>query len=273
MTAQTHPTPGRLPAGQAPRVALFVTCLVNVMRPAVAEATRELLLAAGARVEVPLDQTCCGQPAFNSGDEADGQAMARRQIEALDGYDYVVAPSGSCIGTIRHTYPETFAGDAVWGPRAERLAARAFEITSFLVDVLGFHPEPTRPADARATYHDTCSGLRELGVHDQPRRLLGSVPGLEMVPLPDANVCCGFGGTFCVKYPAISNAVVDEKARAIEGTGADILLGGDLGCLMNMAGRLGRRGSSVRAFHTVEALTGRLATPAIGEAPGRETKR
>ncbi|WP_061938029.1 (Fe-S)-binding protein [Aureimonas sp. AU22] len=253
-------------SGRPPRVALFVTCLVNVMRPAVAEATRELLVAAGCTVDVPLRQTCCGQPAFNSGDTADGRALARHQIAVLEGYDHVVAPSGSCIGTIRHTYPETFADDPDWGPRARALAARAFEITSFLVDVMGFTPAPTRHA-ARATYHDTCSGLRELGIHDQPRRLLGSVENLDLVPLPDANVCCGFGGTFCVKYPAISNAVVDEKARAIEGTGADVLLGGDLGCLMNMAGRLGRRGSPVRVFHTVEALTGRLSTAGVGEGP------
>ncbi|RIX97943.1 (Fe-S)-binding protein [Aureimonas flava] len=260
-----QPASGAFPAhsGVPPRVALFVTCLVNVVRPAVAEATRELLEAAGCRVEVPLAQTCCGQPAFNSGDEADGRAMARHQIGVLEGFDYVVAPSGSCVGTIRHAYPEAFADDPEWGPRAERLAARAFEITGFLVDVLGFRPAPA-PHAGTATYHDTCSGLRELGIHDQPRRLIGAVEGLDLVPLPDANVCCGFGGTFCVKYPAISNAVVDEKARAVEGTGADILLGGDLGCLMNMAGRLGRRGSRVRVFHTVEALTGRLGTPAIG---------
>jgi L-lactate dehydrogenase complex protein LldE len=268
-----HPAtrPAAAGPGEGPRVALFVTCLVNVMRPAVAEATRELLLAAGCTVEVPLRQTCCGQPAFNSGDEADGRAMARRQIEALEGYDYVVAPSGSCIGTIRHTYPETFRGDPEWAPRAGRLAARAFEVTSFLVDVMGFTPEPSHFA-AKATYHDTCSGLRELGIRDQPRRLIGTVEGLDLVPLPDADVCCGFGGTFCVKYPAISNAVVDEKARAVEGTGADILLGGDLGCLMNMAGKLGRRGSAVRVFHTVEALTGRLGSPAIGRSASGERR-
>ena len=268
MTPDPAP-PVRPPA--SPRVALFVTCLVNVMRPAIAESTRELLLAAGCEVFVPLDQTCCGQPAFNSGDEADGRAMARHQIAALEGFDYVVVPSGSCAGTIRHTWPETFAGDAAWAGRSRALAAKTHEITSFLVDVMGFRPEPSR-FSAIATYHDTCSGLRELGVHDQPRDLLESVEGLRLVPLPDANVCCGFGGTFCVKYPAISNAVVDEKARAIEGTGAEILLGGDLGCLMNMAGKLGRRGSGVRAFHTVEALTGRLGTAAIGQAVGGKSR-
>ncbi len=134
---------------------------------------------------------------------------------------------------------------------------------------MDFHPAPTR-FEGKATYHDTCSGLRELGVHDQPRRLVGSVEGLDLVPLPGNNVCCGFGGTFCVKYPAIANAVVEEKAVAVESTGADILLGGDLGCLMNMAGKLQRRGSPVRVFHTVEAIAGRLSTPAIGETPTGE---
>lgn len=247
-----------------PRVALFVTCLVNVMRPGIAEATRDLLVQAGCDVEVPLEQTCCGQPAFNSGDEAGGRAMARHQIEVLEGFRFVVAPSGSCAGTIRHDYVRTFRDDPLWLKRAEDLAARTHEITSFLVDVLDFRPEPTR-FSGKATYHDTCSGLRELGVHDQPRRLVRSVEGLDLVPLPNANVCCGFGGTFCVKYPAIANAVVEEKARDIESTGADILLGGDLGCLMNMAGKLQRRGSAVRVFHTVEAVAGRLDAPAIGE--------
>ena len=252
-----------------PRVALFVTCLVNVMRPGIAEATRDLLVAAGCDVEVPLDQTCCGQPAFNSGDEASGRAMARHQIEVLESYPYVVAPSGSCAGTIRHDYPHTFRDDPSWLRRAENLAARTYEITSFLVDVMDFHPSPTR-FEGKATYHDTCSGLRELGVHDQPRRLVNSVEGLDLVPLPGSNVCCGFGGTFCVKYPAIANAVVEEKAVAVESTGADILLGGDLGCLMNMAGKLQRRDSRIRVFHTVEAIAGRLGGSAIGETPGGE---
>jgi len=265
MPAATRPIPTSS-APIPPRVALFVTCLVNVMRPQIAEATRDLLVAAGCEVEVPLAQTCCGQPAFNSGDEDGGRAMARHQIAALEGYDHVVAPSGSCAGTIRHEYPAAFRGDPAWSARAEALAARTHEITSFLVDVMGFTPAPTR-FSGTATYHDTCSGLRELGVHDQPRRLMRSVEGLALVPLPDANVCCGFGGTFCVKYPAIANAIVDEKARTIEATGADILLGGDLGCLMNMAGKLQRRGSTVRVFHTVEAVAGRLAGPAIGETP------
>lgn len=249
----------------APRVALFVTCLVNLMRPQIAEGSLELLEKAGAEVVVPLDQTCCGQPAFNAGDAKGGLAMARAQIAILEGYDYVVMPSGSCASTIAHQYVESFAGDLVWEPRAKALSAKTHEITSFLVDVMGYRPEPTRLA-ATATYHDTCSGLREMGVHDQPRALLAAIEGLEMRPLPNANVCCGFGGTFCVKYPAISNAIVGEKADAVEGTGAELLVGGDLGCLMNMAGKLKRRGSAVRTYHSVELMTGRTNLPGIGEA-------
>ncbi|WP_062013985.1 (Fe-S)-binding protein [Aureimonas sp. AU4] len=254
------------PSGEGPRVALFVTCLVNVMRPAIAECARELLLAAGCRVEVPLRQTCCGQPNFNAGDREGGQALARHQIEVLEGYDYVVAPSGSCVGSLRHDAGTALADDPVWGPRARALAARTHEVVGFLHDVLRFRPEPPSHR-ATATYHPTCSGLRELGLREQPKALLGRIPGLEWVPLPEAETCCGFGGTFCVKYPAIANAVVEEKARAVEATGADILIGGDLGCLMNMAGKLQRRGSPVRVFHTVEALAGRLSGPALGE-PG-----
>ncbi|WP_336744164.1 (Fe-S)-binding protein [Aureimonas altamirensis] len=252
------------PAGDKPRVALFVTCLVNVMRPAIAECTIDLLEAAGARVEVPLAQTCCGQPAFNSGDEAGGARMAKHQIPLLEDYDYVVVPSGSCGATMKHEWPKALAGEPQWAARAEALAGRTYEVLTFLSDVMHFVPKAP-PLATSATYHDTCSGLRELGIFDQPRRLLAAVEGLEMRPLPGADVCCGFGGTFCVKYPAISNAIVGEKADAIEGTGAAMLLGGDLGCLMNMAGKLQRRGSSVRVFHTVEVLAGAAGGPAIGE--------
>jgi L-lactate dehydrogenase complex protein LldE len=249
-----------------PRVALFVTCLVDAMRPQIGFAALQLLEEAGCRVEVPPQQTCCGQPAYNSGDDADAASLARQVIETFEPYDYVVLPSGSCGGTIRHGYPELLAGDPAWAERARALAGRTHEITSFLVDVLGFVPAG-RSLAASATYHDSCSGLRELGVHDQPRRLLAAVEGLEMRPLVGNDVCCGFGGTFCVKYPSISNAVVSEKAEEIERTGADLLLAGDLGCLMNMAGKLHRRGSKVRCFHTIEILAGAGNGPAIGEEP------
>lgn len=247
-----------------PRVGLFVTCLVDAMRPAIGFAAIELLEEAGCAVEVPRAQTCCGQPAFNSGDDRDAAALARRTVAAFEAYDHVVVPSGSCAATIRHGYPELLADDPDWAPRAAAVAANTHEILSFLVDVLGFEPRGRR-LDASATYHDSCSGLRDLGVAAQPRALLARVEGLRMRPLEGNDVCCGFGGTFCVKYDAISNRIVEEKAEAVERSGADLLLAGDLGCLMNMAGKLRRRGARTRCFHTIEALTGRVTGPAIGE--------
>ena len=246
------------------QVALFVTCLVDAMRPRIGFAAIDVLEAAGCDVHVPQAQTCCGQPALNSGDRRDAAAIARRTIEALEGYPHVVGPSGSCAGTIRVHYLELFVDDPEWLARAEALSARTWEILAFLDEVCGWRPEGvTLPITA--TYHDSCSGLRELGIKAQPRRLLRGVDGLTLAPLVGEETCCGFGGTFCVKSPAISNAIADEKAAAIEASGAGLLLAGDLGCLMNMAGKLHRRGSAVRAMHTVEVLAGMGAGPAIGE--------
>jgi L-lactate dehydrogenase complex protein LldE len=249
---------------RAPRVGLLVTCLVDAMRPRIGFAAIQLLEEAGCTVEVPEAQTCCGQPAWNSGDTGHAAALARQAIAAFEGYDHVVVPSGSCAGMIRRHYPEALAHDPPWAARARALGERTFEITSFLVDVMGYRPKG-RSLRATGTYHDSCAGLRELDVFAQPRKLLASVDGLAMTKLPGNDACCGFGGTFCVKYPAISNAIVEEKAAAIDGTGAELLLAGDLGCLMNMAGKLSRRGSKVRAFHTIEVLAGMADGPAIGE--------
>ncbi|SFK61756.1 (Fe-S)-binding protein [Methylocapsa palsarum] len=248
------------------KVGLFVTCLADLFRPRTAFAAAALLERAGCDVEVPRLQTCCGQPAYNSGDTQNARRIARRVISAFETFDYVVAPSGSCAGTIKLHYPDLFADDPAWRTRAENLAARTCEIVSFLADVCSYSPRDVALA-ASATYHDTCSGLRELKIERQPRALLSSVKGLRLIPLPDVQSCCGFGGTFCVKYPSISNAIVDEKATNIESTKADLLLGGDLGCLMNMAGKLRRRGSAIRAFHVAEILAGMGDGPAIGEEP------
>ncbi len=257
-------TPVSSAPSSMPRVALFVTCLADAMRPSVGFAALKLLQDAGCKVEVPMQQTCCGQPAFNSGDTRDTAVLARRFIELFEPYDYVVGPSGSCVGMTRAHYPEALADDPPWAARARRLGERTFELMSFLVDVMHYKPTGVK-LPATATYHDSCSGLRELGVYEQPRALLGAVGGLEMKPLEGNDVCCGFGGTFCVKYPAISNAVVGEKAAAVERSGAKLLLGGDLGCLMNMAGKLQRNGSTVRVFHAAEVLAGMAGGPAIGE--------
>ena len=248
------------------QVALFVTCLVDLMRPRIGFAAIRALEAAGCDVIVPQGQTCCGQPALNSGDHAHAAALAKQTIEALEPYAAIVVPSGSCAGTIRCHYPEIFEGDADWLPRAQTVAAKTYEVMAYLDEVLGWKPESIS-IDATATYHDSCSGLRELGIKAQPRRLLKAIDGLKLAPLAGEETCCGFGGTFCVKYPAISNAIVGEKANAIDATGADLLLAGDLGCLMNMAGKLHRDGSTVRAFHAIELIAGMGDGPAIGEEP------
>ncbi|MFQ5773804.1 MAG: (Fe-S)-binding protein [Kiloniellaceae bacterium] len=246
------------------RVGLFVTCLVDLFRPSVGFAAVKLLEDVGCAVEAPRAQTCCGQPAYNAGDRADAEDLARRTVAAFEGFDYVVAPSGSCAAMIREHYPALLAGDPAWAARAEDVAARTYELVSFLTDARGVDAVDARYEDS-VTYHDSCSGLRELGIHAQPRALLATVDGLELTELPDADVCCGFGGTFCVKYPDISNVMVSEKAACVDGTGAGTLLAGDLGCLMNMAGKLKRRGSPVRVRHVAEVLAGMTDAPAIGE--------
>jgi L-lactate dehydrogenase complex protein LldE len=248
------------------RVGLFVTCLVDLFRPSVAFAAVKLLEAAGCVVEVPRRQTCCGQPAYNSGDRADAKAIAQSVIEAFEGFDYVVAPSGSCGGMLREHYPRLFADDPALFQRAQHLAKRSYELVSFLTDVCGLDRVAARYAGV-VTYHDACSGLRELDVKQQPRTLLSRVAGLTLKELPGAETCCGFGGTFCIKYPEISERMVSQKVADIAATGADTLLAGDLGCLLNMAGRLTRLGSPIAVRHVAEVLAGVAETvPPIGAA-------
>ena len=247
------------------RVGLFVTCLADLMRPSVAFAAVKLLQDAGCSVEVPAGQTCCGQPALNSGDSGDARAIARQVIETFEGFDAVVGPSGSCMGTLRQDYPALFADDPAWRSRAEDLARRSHELLSFLVDVMKVERVDAR-YDGRVTYHDSCAGLREMGVREQPRKLLASVKGLELVEMQGTEECCGFGGTFCVKYPEISTRMVDDKIAHVEASGAGTVLGGDLGCLLNIAGRVSRRGLPLRVLHTAELLAGMGGEPSIGEA-------
>jgi len=249
-----------------PRIGLFATCLVDLFRPTVGFAAVKLLEAAGCVVEVPA-QTCCGQPAYNSGDRATAQALARQVIAAFEGFDFVVAPSGSCGGMIRQHYPSLFEDDPDWRARATRLSVKTFELTSFLIDVLKVERVAARYAGT-ATYHDACSGLRELGVKTQPRRLLATVEGLELRELEESEVCCGFGGTFCVKYPELSNRMVSDKTARILATGADVVLAGDLGCLLNIAGKLQRNGAAIKVRHVAEVLAGLTEAPAIGEPEG-----
>lgn len=243
------------PSNTRPQVGLFVTCLVDAMRPAIGFAAVKTLEAAGADVHVPATQTCCGQPGLNSGAKAEAQGIAKQTIEAFEKFDYLVAPSGSCAATIKLHYPEILKDDVEWLPRAEALALKVYEVTDFLHTVMSWRPEGVA-LDATATYHDSCSGLRELNIADQPRALLAEVDGLALQPLRNSERCCGFGGTFCVKFPEISTSIVQDKTARIRETGADILLAGDLGCLMNMAGKLSRDNSDIRCFHVIEALAG-----------------
>ncbi|MGE4528053.1 MAG: (Fe-S)-binding protein [Rhodospirillaceae bacterium] len=246
------------------RVALFATCLVETFRPAVGFAAIKLLRAAGMEVAVPPGQTCCGQPSFNSGDRAGAKRLAKRVIAEFEDYEAVVVPSGSCAGMIREHYPALFADDAQWGPRAARLAAKTHELTAFLVDVCGVETVEVERA-ASAAYHDSCSARREMKVLSQPRKLLASVAGLELREIDEPEECCGFGGTFCVKNPDISGRMVEEKAKAALATGADMLLAGDMGCLLNIAGRLRRMGSAMEVRHVAEVLAGDTETPGIAE--------
>ena len=247
-----------------PRVGLFVTCLVDLFRPNVGFAAVELLEAAGCQVEVPAAQTCCGQPAFNSGDQPDSRAIAEQVIETFEAFDYLVAPSGSCAGMIRTHYAALFKSDPVWHRRACELANKTHELLSFLHDVRGVVTTTASFAET-VTYHDSCSGLRELGVDHQPRSLLQQVDGLVLNEMTDTDVCCGFGGTFCVKYPEISERLVSDKLDNIAATGATTVLGGDLGCLLNIAGRLRRLGRHTRVLHAAEVLAGLGDGPGIGD--------
>ncbi len=265
MTSSDDLPPGdAAPAEKRANVALFVTCLVDLFRPSIGFATVKLLEEAGLRVSVPQGQTCCGQPAYNSGDRKNAMAIAKQTITALEPFDYVVAPSGSCAAMISAHYPDLMRADIQWSKRARAVAMKTFEITQFLVDVLKVEKVDAR-FEEDVVYHDSCSGLRELKIKSQPRKLLSSVDGLHFKELMDEEGCCGFGGTFCVKYSDVSNKIVDRKTQAIEASGAETLIAGDLGCLMNMAGKLSRAGSSVRVRHVAEVLAGMTDGPAIGE--------
>ncbi|WP_096176373.1 (Fe-S)-binding protein [Cohaesibacter sp. ES.047] len=245
------------------RVGLFVTCLVDLFRPTIGFAAVKLIEDAGYTLEVPKDQTCCGQPAYNSGDRDDAKALAKQVIKAFEDYDYIVAPSGSCAAMIAKHYPSLLADDPDWADRASDVAGKTHELVSFLVDVAGVN-EIASNYRGSVTYHDSCSGLREMKVQSQPRQLLQSIDGVELKEMRDSDVCCGFGGTFCVKYSDISNAIVEKKSQTVSDAGAGTLLAGDLGCLMNMAGKLKREGSAVEVRHVAEVLADMADGPAIG---------
>jgi len=259
-----NPLSSQSSSAQIPQVGLFVTCLADLFRPSVAFASIALLEKAGCEVYVPQSQTCCGQPSYNNGDLKATMPLAKQTIERFETYDYVVAPSGSCAGMISHHYPKLLEGQ--WKARAEDLAAKTYELTAFLHDVMKLKLGQAVPIKLPpVTYLDGCAGLRELGVQAQPRNLLAHLCQSELRELPQADVCCGFGGTFCAKMPDISTKMTTDKLNNAMSTQATILTGGDLGCLMNIAGRARRLGEPLEVRHIAELLAGDLGGPGIGD--------
>lgn len=260
-------TPSASHSADAPppvRVALFATCLADLIRPSVAFDSIKLLEQAGCEVYVPSQQTCCGQPAYNTGDFEATAPLARQVIEMLEPAEYVVAPSGSCAGMISHHYPKLLSGE--WRERALQVAAKTFELTTFLTEIAPLRAGSDNTVDLPPiTYHDSCAGLRELGIKDQPRLLLRNICGVEVTEMQQTEVCCGFGGTFCAKMPEISGKMASDKLANAQATGASMLVGGDLGCLLNLAGRAIRQGKEIEVRHIAEVLAGDLDGPAIGE--------
>ncbi|MCY4149512.1 MAG: (Fe-S)-binding protein [Gammaproteobacteria bacterium] len=249
------------------QVALLVTCLSDLFRPQIAHAAVELIEKFGYRVDVPK-QTCCGQPAYNAGEEGKTRILAESMISLFEPYRYVIAPSGSCAATIKEHYPGLFHEGSSRHGQCMRLVEKTHELSGFLVDVVKADLEQKKSSfddgPLRIAYHDSCSGLRELGIRSQPRKLLKDRLGIDISEMSNSEVCCGFGGMFCVKYPEISTSMVDSKIDGIEDAEAEVLLGGDLGCLMNIAGRLRRLGSKTRVYHYAEFLTDSGPGPAIG---------
>jgi len=250
------------------RVGLFVTCIVDLMRPEIGFSVLRLLERAGFQVCVPDQQTCCGQPGFNAGDTSAARSLALKFLDEFESFDYVVVPSGSCGGMIKVHFAELFAAEPATRARAEDLAARVFELADFLANVANVSSVPS-DFMGRITYHDCCSGLRELGVAAQPRLLLSLVPGVTLCEMEQSRACCGFGGAFAAKFGDISTAIADEKILNISKSGADSVVMGDLGCMLHIEGRLRRRGDTrTRVLHLAQVLDGSnaLGTNARGMA-------
>jgi L-lactate dehydrogenase complex protein LldE len=236
------------------RVGLFVTCLVDLMRPRIGFAALELLESAGCEVVVPDTQTCCGQPGYNSGDRVSSLTLARKVIAEFDGCEYVVAPSGSCAGMIRTHYPDLFRDAPEELERAQRFCAKTYELTDFLVNFAKLAHVPGR-YNGTATYHDSCAGLRELNIKTQPRELLAKVSGLTVTEMKEPEQCCGFGGTFSIKFGEVSSHIAERKCADIQAAGVDAVVLGDLGCMLNIEGRMRRRGDmNTQVLHVAEVL-------------------
>lgn len=236
------------------KVALFITCLVDQLCPNVGISVVRVLRRAGCDVEFDERQTCCGQPAFNTGYRQEARKFAERFIEIFERSEAgaIVSPSGSCTAMVKH-FHELFPEDEEWRTRAENVAERTHEFTGFLVNILKVD-DPGSAGSGRVTWHDACHGLRELGLKDEPRRLLNNIKGVEFIEMENADVCCGFGGTFSVKYPEISAGILDNKIEAIEKAHVDAVVSCDASCLMQIGGRLSRIGSNVKTMHIAELL-------------------
>lgn len=235
------------------KVSLFITCLCDAMFPRVGEAVAHILARYGVQLDFPKAQTCCGQAAFNSGFWDEARATAKTLLEPFEDSDFVISPSGSCTGMIHHYYPKLFEHDPVMLEKANRLKEKTYEFSQFLVRVMGVE-DVGAVFPHKVTYHPSCHGSRLLGIREEPIRLLRNVRGLELVDLPHAEDCCGFGGTFAVKMPEISGAMVDEKTQHVLETGAEYLVGTDLACLMNISGNLMYKGKPVKVLHLAELL-------------------
>ncbi len=236
-----------------PIVTLFIQCLVDGIYPEVGEAMVAIFRKLGVNLTCPDQQTCCGQPAFNAGYQGEARVAAKRFIEIFDSAEAIVCPSGSCVTMVRHHYPQLFADDAAWLQRARQVAARTFELTEYLVDILGVDDLGAH-FDGVVTYHDSCHLLRSLRIKEQPRRLLNRIFGAEFVEMNDSDRCCGFGGSFSIKYGDISAAMAEDKVHNIIASGADTVVGCDMGCLMNIQGMLSRQGVDIKVMHIAQLL-------------------
>ena len=238
------------------QITLFVQCLVDGLYPEVGEAMLTLFHRLDIQVNCPMDQTCCGQPAFNAGYRKAARVAAKRFIEIFEDAEWIVCPSGSCVNMVKNHYPDLFENDTAWAERAKKVGQRTFELSQFLVDILEIE-DVGASYKGKITYHDSCHPLRGLGVSDQPRRLIQHLKHAEFIEMKDSDRCCGFGGTFSIKYPDISTAMVDDKIRNIIESGADTVTGCDISCLMNIQGRLSRMGSPIKVLHIAQLLAGK----------------
>lgn len=237
------------------KVTLFIQCIIDGIFPEVGIAVVRIFEKLGISVECPAEQTCCGQPAFNSGYRKEAKRAAEHFINVFDDAEAIVCPSGACVNMVRNHYPELFRDDAKQLERAKGIGVRTFELTEYLVDVLGVEDLGSR-YDGRITYHDSCHLMRGIGVKEQPRKLIRKIKGAEFVEMKDSDKCCGFGGAFSLKYPEISTAILEDKVKNIIDSNAEVVTGCDMGCLMNIQGILSRRGLPVKTLHIAQLLAG-----------------